>query len=74
MLSRPGRKPGETQMERSCQEGTRRRPDLSGLRPRRMAGLVLYAFMKARRERLGESPSQVDNMPEESAVILRESA
>jgi APA family basic amino acid/polyamine antiporter len=35
-----------------------------------LAGLILYAFLNARRERLGETSEPVDNPPEESAVEL----
>ena len=39
-----------------------------------MAGLVMYAFLKARRERLGEAPEPADNVPEDQVPALRESA
>jgi hypothetical protein len=31
-----------------------------------LAGIILYAFLKARRERLGQAIAPVDNMPETS--------
>jgi APA family basic amino acid/polyamine antiporter len=33
-----------------------------------LAGLVLYAFLNARRQRLGEAPEPVDLPPEELSV------
>jgi len=39
-----------------------------------MVGLILYAFLNARRERLGEASEPVDLPPEEPADVLAESA
>ncbi len=38
------------------------------------AGLILYAFLNARRQRLGEASEPVDLPPEEPAAVLPESA
>ena len=35
-----------------------------------MAGLILYAFLNARRQRLGEAAEPVDNPPDEPAAAL----
>jgi hypothetical protein len=37
-----------------------------------LAGLILYAFLNARRQRLGETNEPVDNLPEGTAGNLRE--
>ncbi len=39
-----------------------------------MAGLILYAFLNARRQRVGESTEPVDNPPDEPVVALPQSA
>ncbi len=39
-----------------------------------LAGLILYAFLNARRQRLGESPEPVDNPPDEPVAALPRSA
>jgi basic amino acid/polyamine antiporter, APA family len=39
-----------------------------------MAGLIMYAFLKARRERLGEAPEPVDKVPEEVLSAYQKSA
>jgi len=39
-----------------------------------LAGLILYAFLNARRQRLGEATEPVDNPPQEPAVVLPRSA
>ena len=39
-----------------------------------LAGLILYAFLNARRQRLGESTEPVDNPPEDQSVELSQSA
>ena len=39
-----------------------------------LAGLVLYAFLNARRQRLGEAPEPVDLPPQEPAIDLSTSA
>jgi hypothetical protein len=33
-----------------------------------LAGIVLYAFLNARRERLGQIPEPADNRPEDTAA------
>jgi APA family basic amino acid/polyamine antiporter len=39
-----------------------------------LAGLILYAFLNARRQRLGETTEPVDNPPDEPVVALPQSA
>jgi APA family basic amino acid/polyamine antiporter len=39
-----------------------------------LAGMVLYAFLNARRQRLGEATEPVDNPPDEPAAVLPLSA